>query len=172
MTVSDTATAKCRAAPGLSDFGVRVISGTTRYQDRPDVKRSSDENQPLRCRERDVPWSRNYAVSQLSRLTRSMGPAVGDFREVSLDDVRKAFRGRHEIFEAIAFWVRERGWRVREQAHKYGLYPPDPGFRMIPPFVRIDGTAAGDAKRQARMLNRNCEQLQAAIEARKSDLEG
>jgi hypothetical protein len=89
---------------------------------------------------------------------------VSSWPEVPLTEVRKAFKNRHEVYEAIAYWVTEKGWRVRGQAHKFGLYPPNPSVRVIPPWVRVDGTVRADATWQAKRVHRDCRILEKAIE--------
>lgn len=88
--------------------------------------------------------------------------------EVTLDEVRRAFRGKHEVYEVIRYWVSEKGWRVRSQGHRYGLYPPDPDVRVLPPYVRVDGTPRGDASWQARRIHRDCVNHEKSIKAAKS----
>lgn len=90
--------------------------------------------------------------------------AMGSWPEVPLKEVRTAFKGRYEVYNAIEFWVREKEWRVRGQGHKYALYPPHPGVRLDPPtFVRVDGTPNSDATWQAKQVHRNCNMLERRI---------
>lgn len=84
--------------------------------------------------------------------------------EVDLAEVRRALKGKYEIYEAIAYWVKK-GWRVRGQGHKYGLYPPDPGIRMDPPtWVRVDGSPRADSCWVAKRIHRECNSLAKRIE--------
>jgi hypothetical protein len=71
----------------------------------------------------------------------------------------------------VEFWVKEKGWRVRGQGHKYGLYPPDPGVRVVPPFVSLGGTPSGSATWHAKRIGRACERLLEAIAERSLDIE-
>jgi hypothetical protein len=89
---------------------------------------------------------------------------MGSWPEVDLQEVRRAFKGQREVYEEIVAWV-DRGWRVRGQGHKYGLYPPapDPGVRLVPPFVRVDATAKGDAAWRAKIIRRDCRAMEARI---------
>lgn len=87
---------------------------------------------------------------------------MGSWPEVGLSEVRRAFKNKHEVYEEIAFWV-AKGWRVRAQGHKFGLYPPDPGMRLNPPFVRVDGSPSCDATWQARTLRRQCKAMEQKI---------
>jgi hypothetical protein len=88
---------------------------------------------------------------------------VSTWPEVTLKEVRKSFKGRHVVYEAIAHWVNDKQWRVRGQGHKYGLYPPNPPVRVVPPWVRVDGTVSADPTWQARQVHRDCRRLEQAI---------
>lgn len=92
---------------------------------------------------------------------------MADWLEVDLSEVRRAFVGRREVFEAVEHWVTEKNWRVRKQGHKFALWPPDPGFRLMPPFVRVDGTVKSDATWQARIVHRDCRKLENSIKQRR-----
>lgn len=90
----------------------------------------------------------------------------GSWEEVALSEVEKSFKRRREVYEEIEYWVKTKKWRVRGQGHKYGLYPPDPGFRVMPPpppWVRVDGTSKSDSKWQAKTTRRECQKLERAI---------
>lgn len=86
-----------------------------------------------------------------------------DWPEVDLKTVERAFKGRRAVYEEIAKWV-AKGWRVREQGHKFALYPPKTGVRLVPPWVRIDGTPKADPTWQARMIKNECRKLEQQIE--------
>lgn len=88
---------------------------------------------------------------------------MGSWPEVTLRQVRRALKGRHQVYEAIEYWVK-RGWRVRGQGHKFALYPPDPGVRLAPPnWVRVDGSPGPDAAWIAKVVHRECKNLEKRI---------
>lgn len=94
-----------------------------------------------------------------------LGQRVSDaWEDIDLTEVQRSFKGRRDVYDEIEYWVREKKWRVRVQGHKYALYPPDPGVRIVPPWVRVDGTAKCDAKWQAKTIRRDCRKLERAIE--------
>lgn len=76
--------------------------------------------------------------------------------EVSLAAAKKALKGYKEIHGVLEYWVTEKGWRIVGQGHKFALWPPNPGFRLVPPWVRIDGTPSGDRGNSARAVQRAC----------------
>lgn len=97
--------------------------------------------------------------------------AKGKTVEVSLSEAKKALKGYKEIYEVIEFWVGQRGWRLLGQGHKFGLWPPDPGIRLTPPWVRVDGTPSGDVGNAARAIDNACLRMEAAITAAPRDTE-
>jgi hypothetical protein len=100
---------------------------------------------------------------------------VSKWPEVPLKQVKAALKGRRTVYEEIEYWVSEEGWRVRGQGHLFGLYPPDPGndVRLIPPWVRVDGTAKCNPTTQARIVRRECQAMQKRIkEAQRAKNQG
>lgn len=71
---------------------------------------------------------------------------MSTWKEVPLDQVRTKYKGRHEIYEEIKYWVTEKEWRVRDQGHGFTLWPPDTGVRRTPPWVLIGGTPEGNPR--------------------------
>ncbi|WP_418003342.1 hypothetical protein ACNO8X_26040 [Mycobacterium sp. PDNC021] len=90
---------------------------------------------------------------------------MADWPEVSLEDVRKAYKGRHEIYEEIKYWMTEKGWRVRDQGHGFTLWPPDTGVRLVPPWVIIGSTPEGNPTWHAKRLRRECRAMQKIVDA-------
>ena len=89
---------------------------------------------------------------------------MSTWKEVPLDQVRTKYKGRHEIYEEIKYWVTEKEWGVRDQGHGFTLWPPDTGVRRTPPWVLIGGTPEGNPTRHAKRIRRECTAMQREVD--------
>lgn len=73
------------------------------------------------------------------------------WEEASLKDARRSLD--QEVYEVVADLVKNKGWRLREQGHKYALYCPckdgRANFITLPGTSKNPGNAAKRVKRSA-----------------------
>lgn len=72
---------------------------------------------------------------------------ASDWVEVSLETARRGLK--KEIYDVVEEWT-GKGWRLREQGHKYALYCP-----CGRTWVRVDGTPRNPGS-AARAIARSC----------------